>query len=334
MTNRSDEQMPACELRHRADDALDGLPRGHGLAAPTSTARSRRGRPSASSYTPNYPGVFMYHCGTPMVLEHIASGMYGMVIVEPREGYPTKVAREYAIVQSEFYARPDPQKRKVDGVPLYVLDSERVRAKAPTHTVFNGRTTGFVDQAARRQAGRARAHVRAERGTVQYLELPRRGHHLRSRVDGRQSRQPVPRHADGAAGFLVRRDRGVHRARGGRLRVRRPPLRQRVPGRGRHPRRERQGRGGHRAPQHPRHLGADRSAGGAGQAHLREQVPGLPLDRRRRQAGPGPLRRDAPSRTPRGSRAGSRTRTRCCKTDAHAKADARRSTRCRCRTRT
>jgi nitrite reductase (NO-forming) len=22
----------------------------------------------------NYPGVFMYHCGTPMVLEHIASG--------------------------------------------------------------------------------------------------------------------------------------------------------------------------------------------------------------------------------------------------------------------
>ena len=57
----------------------------------------------------------MYHCGTPMVLEHIASGMYGMMIVEPRGGYPTKVDREYAITQSEFYTKPDPQKRKVDG---------------------------------------------------------------------------------------------------------------------------------------------------------------------------------------------------------------------------
>jgi nitrite reductase (NO-forming) len=81
-----------------------------------------------------------------MVLEHIASGMYGMMIVEPRDGYPTKADREYAVVQSEFYTKPDPQKRKVDGAPLYVLDGERVRAKAPTYTVFNGRYNGFVDK--------------------------------------------------------------------------------------------------------------------------------------------------------------------------------------------
>src|SRR5678816_4093727 len=88
----------------------------------------------------------MYHCGTPMVLEHIASGMYGMMIVEPKEGYPTKVDREYAVIQSEFYTKPDPAKRKVEGVPLYVLDGERVRAKAPTYTVFNGRYNGMVDK--------------------------------------------------------------------------------------------------------------------------------------------------------------------------------------------
>jgi nitrite reductase (NO-forming) len=58
-------------------------------------------------FTPNYPGVYMYHCGTPMVLEHIASGMYGMMIVEPRGGYPTKVDHEYAVVQSEFYTKLD-----------------------------------------------------------------------------------------------------------------------------------------------------------------------------------------------------------------------------------
>lgn len=81
-----------------------------------------------------------------MVLEHIASGMYGMMIVEPRSGYPTKVDREYSILQSEFYTKLDPQKRKVDGQPLYVLDGERVRAKAPTYTVFNGRYNGMVDK--------------------------------------------------------------------------------------------------------------------------------------------------------------------------------------------
>jgi len=79
------------------------------------------------------------------VLEHIASGMYGMMIVEPKAGYPTRVDREYAVVQSEFYTRPDPDKRKVDGQPLYLLDLARVRSKAPTYTVFNGRYNGLVE---------------------------------------------------------------------------------------------------------------------------------------------------------------------------------------------
>ena len=103
------------------------------------------GQTISFEFTANYPGIFMYHCGTPMVLEHIASGMYGMVIVEPRNGYPTKVDREYTVVQSEFYTKLDPQKRKVDGQPLYVLDGDRVRTKAPTYTVFNGRYNGMVD---------------------------------------------------------------------------------------------------------------------------------------------------------------------------------------------
>jgi nitrite reductase (NO-forming) len=81
-----------------------------------------------------------------MILEHIASGMYGAVVVEPREGYPTRADREYLIVQSEFYAKPDPQKRTVAGAPLHVLDGERLRASQPTHTVFNGSHNGMVRQ--------------------------------------------------------------------------------------------------------------------------------------------------------------------------------------------
>ena len=64
------------------------------------------------------------------------------------------------IVQSEFYARPDPGKRKVDGVPLYVLDGDRLRAAQPTHTVFNGVHNGMVKQPLAAKAGeRVRLHV-------------------------------------------------------------------------------------------------------------------------------------------------------------------------------
>ena len=144
MTNRSDEHMPAASFT--TAPMMHSMDFHAAMVSPTDKYRSiAPGQTISYEFTPNYPGVFMYHCGTPMVLEHIASGMYGMFIVEPREGYPTKVAREYAIIQSEFYTRPDPEHRKVDGVPLYVLDSERVRSKAPTYTVFNGQYNRFVD---------------------------------------------------------------------------------------------------------------------------------------------------------------------------------------------
>ncbi len=144
MTNRSDEPVPG--VRMTAEPMMHSMDFHAAMVSPQDKYRSvAPGQTISFEFTLNYPGVFMYHCGTPMVLEHIASGMYGMVIVEPRGGYPTKVDREYAVIQSEFYTKLDPQKRKVDGQPLYVLDGDRVRSKAPTYTVFNGRYNGMVD---------------------------------------------------------------------------------------------------------------------------------------------------------------------------------------------
>lgn len=152
MTNRSDEPVPGVSVT--SAPMMHSMDFHSAMVAPNDKYRSiAPGQTINFEFTPNYPGVFMYHCGTPMVLEHIASGMYGMMIVEPREGYPTKADREYAIVQSEFYAKPDPQKRKVDGVPLYVLDTERLRAKTSTYTVFNGRYNGLVDHPLPAKAG-------------------------------------------------------------------------------------------------------------------------------------------------------------------------------------
>lgn len=152
MTNRSDE--PAPGVRLTAAPMMHSMDFHSAMVSPQDKYRSiAPGQTISFEFTVNYPGVFMYHCGTPMVLEHIASGMYGMMIVEPRAGYPTRVDREYAVIQSEFYTKLDPEHRKVDGQPLYVLDGDRVRAKAPTYTVFNGRYNGMVDQPLAAQPG-------------------------------------------------------------------------------------------------------------------------------------------------------------------------------------
>lgn len=143
MTNRSDEPVPGLQLT--AAPMMHSIDFHAAMVSPQDKYRSLApGQTIEFEFTLNYPGIFMYHCGTPMILEHIASGMYGAVVVEPRNGYPTKVDHEYMIVQSEFYAKPDPGKRMVDGSPLYVLDGDRLRASQPTHTVFNGVYNGMV----------------------------------------------------------------------------------------------------------------------------------------------------------------------------------------------
>lgn len=159
MTNRSDEPVPGPQLT--AAPMMHSMDFHAAMVSPQDKYRSiAPGQTIEFEFTLNYPGVFMYHCGTPMILEHIASGMYGAVIAEPRDGYPTKVDREYVIVQSEFYVKPDPQKRRVDGAPLYVLDTDRLRDARPTHTVFNGVHNGMVKKPLTAKPGeRVRLHV-------------------------------------------------------------------------------------------------------------------------------------------------------------------------------
>lgn len=48
------------------------------------------------------PGLYVYHCASPMVSEHIANGMYGMILVEPEGGLP-KVDHEFYVMQGEVY---------------------------------------------------------------------------------------------------------------------------------------------------------------------------------------------------------------------------------------
>ena len=48
------------------------------------------------------PGLYVYHCAMPMVAQHIANGMYGLILVEPEGGLP-KVDHEFYVMQGEIY---------------------------------------------------------------------------------------------------------------------------------------------------------------------------------------------------------------------------------------
>ncbi len=106
------------------------------------------GKTLTFEWTANYPGVFMYHCATVMVLQHLAAGMYGMTIVEPKGGYPTKVDQEYAVVQSEFYPKENPES---DG--SYEFDLQATEKKDPTYVVFNGKFMRHMDEPLKAKPG-------------------------------------------------------------------------------------------------------------------------------------------------------------------------------------
>jgi nitrite reductase (NO-forming) len=88
------------------------------------------------------PGLYVYHCATPSVPEHIANGMYGLILVEPEKGLP-RVDREYYVMQGEFYT-----KGKTLAPGLQELDAEKLTAERPEYVVFNGRMGALLGDAA------------------------------------------------------------------------------------------------------------------------------------------------------------------------------------------
>jgi nitrite reductase (NO-forming) len=93
------------------------------------------------------PGLYVYHCAVSPVPMHISNGMYGLILVEPREGLP-KVDREFYIMQSEFYAKAGKA-----GQP-YTLDMEKGIDEKPSYVVFNGSVGAMAgDNALKAKAG-------------------------------------------------------------------------------------------------------------------------------------------------------------------------------------
>jgi nitrite reductase (NO-forming) len=97
------------------------------------------GEKASFTWTPQYPGVFMYHCGTAPVLMHLGNGMLGAIVVEPKNGWPEKADHEYVLVQHEYYLA-DP-----DGQGVRHGDFVKMTQGKPDMVVFNGYANQYKD---------------------------------------------------------------------------------------------------------------------------------------------------------------------------------------------
>lgn len=119
-------------------------------AAKTPTKNFRNVAPGEAwtwSFKATTPGAFMYHCGTAPVLMHIGAGMYGAMIVDPKEGW--SAAQEFIFVQSEFYFEDKDAKVMVPSMAKMMLASGAMMDLV----TFNGYANQYVEHPIAIKAG-------------------------------------------------------------------------------------------------------------------------------------------------------------------------------------
>lgn len=125
---------PSSKLPHNID--LHAVTGPGGGAVSTFTAP---GHETQFSFTALNPGLFIYHCATAPVGMHIANGMYGLILVEPKDGLP-KVDKEFYVVQGDFYT-----KGGYGESGLQPFDMEKALDERPDYVVFNGKVGALTD---------------------------------------------------------------------------------------------------------------------------------------------------------------------------------------------
>jgi nitrite reductase (NO-forming) len=107
----------------------------HAVTGPGGGAKATDAAPGESrgfEFTAINPGLFVYHCAVPMAAQHIANGMYGMILVEPEGGLP-KVDHEFYVMQGEIYTE-----QKLGSKGELTESYDKLLAERPEYFVFNG----------------------------------------------------------------------------------------------------------------------------------------------------------------------------------------------------
>jgi nitrite reductase (NO-forming) len=79
------------------------------------------------------PGLYIYHCAMPNVSTHNSHGQYGMILVDPKEGF-AEVDKEFYVMQGELYTMGQLGKKG-----LVAFDSDALLDGHPNYVTFNGR---------------------------------------------------------------------------------------------------------------------------------------------------------------------------------------------------
>ncbi len=122
-------------LKNSADSAMIHSVDFHAVTGPGGGAASLQvepGHEKSMTWKALVPGLYVYHCATPMVAEHIANGMYGLILVEPEAGLPP-ADREFYVMQGEIYTDAAYGQRGSAEFSVEKLLNER-----PEYFVFNG----------------------------------------------------------------------------------------------------------------------------------------------------------------------------------------------------
>ena len=122
-------------LKNSADSAMIHSVDFHAATGPGGGAAALQvdpGQEKSMTWKALVPGLYVYHCATPMVAEHIANGMYGLILVEPEEGLP-QVDHEFYVMQGEIYTdSPFGQHGSQE------FSVEKLLGERPEYFVFNG----------------------------------------------------------------------------------------------------------------------------------------------------------------------------------------------------
>ncbi|MDH5019965.1 copper-containing nitrite reductase [Halobacterium rubrum] len=109
---------------------------GTGGAAEATTVNP--GESASVSARLEYPGAFIYHCAVPNLDMHISAGMYGMILVEPKDGLP-EVDHEFYFGQNEIYTDKSTGK---EGHHAFNMDA--MADENPTYVTLNGEKYAYA----------------------------------------------------------------------------------------------------------------------------------------------------------------------------------------------
>ena len=121
-----------------------------------------------------HPGLYVYHCASPIpsIPAHIANGMYGLLLVEPKHGF-SRVDHEFYVFESEFFTQAsDEEVLSVSKVEVKPIEFKKKQEKTGVDSEENASGTsiekeGFMDSLVKTFIGKSPEPLEPDKSNIQ-----------------------------------------------------------------------------------------------------------------------------------------------------------------------